>query len=135
MNWSPFSVGLQLDLVMNHIVTHLLHVIVGASDTANNCTEINRLPNGIQIFPGSVPIYRGNQLVGGIGVSGDGVDQDDMISFLGLHQAGVITGSVNNAPAAIRADNLAPKGVRLRFIQCPQAPFLNSDEVNVCEGK
>ena len=25
---------------------------------------------GIQIFPGSVPVYRGNTLVGGIGVSG-----------------------------------------------------------------
>jgi uncharacterized protein GlcG (DUF336 family) len=137
MSWSPFTVGLQLDLVMNHIVEHLVHVITGggAPDTANNCSEIGRLANGIQIFPGSVPIYRGNQLIGGIGVSGDGVDQDDMISFLGLHQAGVITGTVNNAPAAIRADNLTPKGVRLRFIQCPQAPFLNSDEVNVCEGK
>ena len=135
MNWSPFSVGLQLDLVMNQIVTHLFHVIVSSLDTGNNCTRIGRLPNGIQIFPGSVPIYRGNQLVGGIGVSGDGVDQDDMISFLGLHKAGVITGSINNAPPAIRADNLTPKGTRLRFVQCPQAPFLNSDEVNVCEGK
>ncbi len=37
-------------------------------------------------FPGSVPIYRGNTLVGGIGVSGDGVDQDDMVAFLGLSQ-------------------------------------------------
>jgi hypothetical protein len=137
MSWSPFTVGLQLDLVMNHIVTHLVHVITGgaAADTANNCTEIGRLPNGIQIFPGSVPIYRGNQLVGGIGVSGDGVDQDDMISFLGLHQASVVTGTINNAPPEIRADNLTPKGTRLRFIQCPQAPFLNSNEVNVCEGK
>lgn len=137
MSWSPFTVGLQLDLVLNHVVEHLVHVITGggAADTANNCTEIGRLANGIQIFPGSVPIYRGNQLVGGIGVSGDGVDQDDMISFLGLHEAGIITGSVNNAPPEIRADKLTPMGVRLRFIQCPQAPFLNSDEQNVCAGK
>ena len=137
MSWSPFTVGLQLDLVMNHIVEHLVHVISAgaAADTARNCTEVGRLANGIQIFPGSVPIYRGNQLVGGIGVSGDGVDQDDMISFLGVHDAAVITGSINNAPPAIRADNLTPKGTRLRFVQCPQAPFINSDEVNVCEGK
>ena len=27
-------------------------------------------------------------MIGGIGVSGDGVDQDDMISFLGVHRAG-----------------------------------------------
>ena len=50
------------------------------TDVPQNCTGISRLPNGIQIFPGSVPIYRGNTLVGGIGVSGDGVDQDDMVA-------------------------------------------------------
>ena len=44
--------------------------------------------NGVQIFPGGVPIYRGATLVGAIGVSGDGVDQDDMIAFLGVHDAG-----------------------------------------------
>jgi hypothetical protein len=94
-----------------------------------------RLPNGIQIFPGSVPIYRGTTLIGGIGVSGDGIDQDDMVSFLGLHNAGVaLNGSVNNAPKGIRADNLVPRGARLRYVQCPQAPFLDSTEQNVCEG-
>ena len=56
-----------------------------------------RLGNGIQIFPGSAPIYRGNMLVGGIGVSGDGIDQDDMISFLGLNNGGARVGSVGLA--------------------------------------
>ncbi len=75
-------------------------------------------------------------LVGGLGVSGDGVDQDDMIAFLGLNNAGVeLGGAVNNAPPAMRADNLTPQGVRLRFVQCPQAPFVDSDEQNVCDGK
>lgn len=137
--WSVFSTGLQLDLVMNKVIEHVLFAAgATAVDTSNVCTEVNssRLANGIQIFPGSVPIYRGSQLVGGIGVSGDGVDQDDMISFLGLHNAGItLSGSINNAPANIRADNLTPKGVRLRFVQCPQSPFLNSSEENVCRGK
>ncbi len=44
-----------------------------------------------------MPIYRGGTLVGGIGVSGDGIDQDDMISFLGLHNAGVRLGTIGNA--------------------------------------
>ncbi len=88
-----------------------------------------------RFFPGSVPVYRGNKLVGGIGVSGDGVDQDDMIAFLGLHEAGQILGTINNAPVNIRADQLAPKGTRLRFVQCPQAPYINSSEQNVCAGK
>ena len=133
--WSPFSTGLQLDLSMNSLATHLLHVATASADTPQNCTTLGRLANGLQIFPGSVPIYRGSTLVGGLGVSGDGVDQDDMIAFLGLHQAGEILGSVNNAPAAMRADQLTPQGTRLRYVQCPQAPFIDSNEVNVCSGK
>jgi uncharacterized protein GlcG (DUF336 family) len=143
--WSPFSTGLQLDLSFNGIVSHLLYLLGGAQDVGKNCVGLAfagttssaapRLANGIQIFPGSVPIYRGNQLIGGIGVSGDGVDQDDMIAFLGLHQAGEILGTVNNAPTAIRADQLSPGGQRLRYINCPQSPFNNSDEQNVCAGK
>ena len=94
----------------------------------------SRLANGLQIFPGSVPIYRGNTMVGAIGISGDGVDQDDMIAFLGVHNAGLAVGGFGNAPPEMRADQLTPQGVRLRFVQCPQAPFINSTEDNVCDG-
>lgn len=132
--WSPFNVGLQLDLVLNRVVGHVLFLLGFTGDVPANCTSLPRLGNGIQIFPGSVPIYRGSTLVGGIGVSGDGVDQDDMVAFLGLHNAGERLGTINNAPPAMRADQLTPRGVRLRFIQCPQAPFLDSDQQNVCEG-
>lgn len=144
-NWSPFSVGLQLDLVNSAILTHVVFALGAGPDVeSGRCTELPdrpatnrpRLPNGIQIFPGSVPIYRGRTLIGGIGVSGDGVDQDDMISFLGLHNAGLaLNGAINNAPADMRADNIVVQDVRLRYIQCPQAPFLDSDEQNVCQGK
>jgi len=123
--WSPFNVGLQLNLVANRLT------LPGAG-----CTGISNIPNGIQIFPGSVPIYRGGQLIGGIGVSGDGVDQDDMISFLGLHNAGLeLGGAINNADPSIRADTLSPQGVRLRYINCPQAPFIDSTEAFPCNGK
>ena len=148
--WSVFSTGLQLDLANNAILQHVLVASdagLGLADVGTNCIGVDaatfganpfsgRLGNGIQIFPGSVPIYRGSQLIGGVGVSGDGIDQDDMISFLGLHNAGVtLGGSVNNAPPAIRADTLEPQGVRLRYVNCPQAPFVDSDEENVCDGK
>ncbi len=43
----------------------------------------NPLANGITIFPGGEPLYKDGKLVGAIGVSGDGVDQDDRISFGG----------------------------------------------------
>lgn len=37
--------------------------------------------NGLITFPGGVPIYKGNVLVGGVGVSGDAVDQDEFVAF------------------------------------------------------
>jgi len=145
--FSPFAVGLQTDLVTPNIGAHLNYVDSnGASaDTPVGCTQVpeaapgqRRIANGIQIFPGSVPIYRGGQLVGGIGVSGDGIDQDDMVSFLGLHNAGQRVGSIGNAAPAIRADrievNVNGRIVRLRYINCPFAPFLDTAEQNVCQG-
>jgi uncharacterized protein GlcG (DUF336 family) len=141
--WSPFNTGLQLDLVITNIATHINFTNTGAGDTAQVCSAvpnagagIPRVANGIQIFPGSVPIYRNGMLIGGVGVSGDGVDQDDMVSFLGLHNAGVVLGTgVGNAPQAIRADNLAPAGAQLRYVNCPFKPFIGSDAQNVCQGK
>ena len=59
-----------------------------------------------------------------------------MISFLGVHNAVVLLDTgIGNAPTAIRADTLSIDGVRLRYIQCPQAPFLNSAQQDVCQGK
>jgi len=111
-------------------------VATGSADVGQNCAAVTtRVPNGLQIFPGSVPIYRGGTLIGGIGVSGDGVDQDDMIAFLGLHEAGQILGTINNAPPAMRADRLTPMGTRLRFVQCPQSPYLDDSATRVCDGK
>lgn len=150
--WSVFNVGLQSDLIYNALIQHVAFVLGAAPDVDTNCTgntgfssssaftnntKINGLANGIQIFPGSVPIYRGDILIGGIGVSGDGIDQDDMISFLALHQAGLaLATGFNNAPASIRADkiDLPNQSIRLRFVNCPQAPFLNSTESEVCNG-
>jgi uncharacterized protein GlcG (DUF336 family) len=145
--FNPFSTGLQSALVLTNLAQHLAYATgASATDTRQRCTFIpdaasgqGRLQNGIQIFPGSVPIYRGAELVGGIGVSGDGIDQDDMISFLGVHRAGLaLGGALGNAPVALRADNivvdLGDAKVRLRYIGCPFAPFIGSSDQNVCAG-
>ncbi len=144
--FNPFSTGLQSALIIGNVAQHIGFVGgSNANDTPRRCTALpqitpgsTRLDNGIQIFPGSVPVYRGNTLVGGIGVSGDGIDQDDMISFLGLHNAGLRVGGVGNAPNDIRADRIVVQvggqQVRLRYINCPFAPFLDTPENNVCEG-
>lgn len=145
--FSPFSTGLQSALVLGNLAQHLGFVTgASAQDTPRACTSLPgvgggnpRLANGIQIFPGSVPVYRGGQLVGGIGVSGDGIDQDDMISFLGLHNgAARAGGGLGNAPREIRADRIVvqvgSRQVRLRYVNCPFAPFIDSTAQNVCEG-
>lgn len=144
--WSPFNIGVQLDVSYNAIVRHLAFALgaVG-TDVTKKCFGMgaplagapsvdngNVLANGLQMFPGGVPIYRGNTLVGAIGVSGDGVDQDDMIAFLGVARA---SGNFSNAPDSMRSDRLTPEGVRLRYVQCPQAPFINSSQQNVCSGQ
>jgi uncharacterized protein GlcG (DUF336 family) len=150
--WSVFNVGLQSDLIHNALIHHIAFVFGLVPDVGTTCLgntgldpatpftvpAVVRGPvNGIQIFPGSVPIYRGDVLVGGIGVSGDGVDQDDMISFLGVHRAGIrLDTGLGNAPAEIRADRIEIPGqqARLRYVNCPQLPFIGSNATEVCDG-
>lgn len=89
-------------------------------DLANPCTNGGQPPsanqNGVVFFPGSVPIYKGSVLVGGLGISGDGVDQDDYVSAQAA--AGF------DAPAGIRADQLSLRGVRLPYLKFPRNPTL-----------
>jgi uncharacterized protein GlcG (DUF336 family) len=74
------------------------------------------LPNGITIFPGGFPLYRNGVLIGAVGVSGDGVDQDDLISS---------SGTAGFQPAtAIRADSFIYLGARLPYAVFPRSPQL-----------
>ena len=66
-----------------------------------NIGNSNRGEHGIIEFPGGVPIYKGGELVGGLGVSGDGVQQDENVAV-----AGVVG---FEAPVAIRI-NTVTKG-------------------------
>ena len=87
-------------------------------DTANPCTQGFQTPskyqNGIVFFPGSLPLYKNGVLVGGLGVSGDGVDQDDFATAAGA------TGF--EAPASIRADRITIRHVRLPYQKFPRNP-------------
>ena len=80
------------------------------------CTPIANLPNGLQIFAGGIPLYRGNTFIGSIGISGDGIEQDDFIA----------AGGANNfaPPVAIRSDQFFVRGVRLPFLKFPARPTL-----------
>ncbi|MES2390158.1 MAG: heme-binding protein [Acidobacteriota bacterium] len=87
-------------------------------DLAHPCTQGSQAAsanrNGVVFFPGSVPLYVDGKLAGGLGVSGDGVDQDDYAA------AGGAVGFM--APAAIRADQILVQGVRLPYQSFPENP-------------
>ena len=87
-------------------------------DVANPCTQgsqpANPNQNGIVFFPGSEGLYRNGTLIGGLGVSGDGVDQDDYVT------AGGAAGF--EPPAAMRADQIVINGVRLPYQKFPRNP-------------
>jgi uncharacterized protein GlcG (DUF336 family) len=72
--------------------------------------------NGIVFFPGSTPLYKNGQLIGGLGVSGDGVDQDDVVTFCAAQ------GYLPTAPV-LRADQVYVDGVRLPFMKFLRNPF------------
>ena len=140
--FNPFATGLQSALIQAEVKAHVGFVLGGGGDVPQQCASpagSARLANGMQIFPGAVPIYRGGTLVGAIGISGDGIDQDDMTAFLGLNNAGVRLGTIGNADPARRSDQIVlqvgTRSARLRWVNCPFAPFLGSTEQNVCEGK
>lgn len=89
-------------------------------DLANPCTQgfqtgaANSNKSGIVFFPGSAGLYRNGALVGGLGVSGDGVDEDDYVTNGGT--AGF------EAPTTIRADQVTDQGVRLPYFKFPRNP-------------
>jgi uncharacterized protein GlcG (DUF336 family) len=142
-----FSDGLQLNLVLDNIAEHLLFVGgLSATDTAPYCTALPAPPgsptgrpvpsSGLQIFPGGFGIYRGNTLVGAIGISGDGVDQDDMTAFLGVYNGGQqLKAGLGEAPFNMRASKLYANGAAPHYANCPYAPYVGSNSQNLCIGK
>jgi uncharacterized protein GlcG (DUF336 family) len=89
-----------------------------AFDSANPCTQGRQPPSpnqsGVVFFPGSAPLYRNGVIVGGLGVSGDGVDQDDFVT------SGGATGF--EPPPSIRADQFLLRNVRLPYWKFPRNP-------------
>jgi uncharacterized protein GlcG (DUF336 family) len=119
--WSPFNVGFQLDLISGSFP--LAPMLCRDRWRAKRqvlapcaCSGIAELKNGVQIFAGSVPIYRGSTLIGAVGVSGDGIDQDDLIAAGGANSFA--------PPEAMRSDKFFVRDVRLPFLKFPARPFL-----------
>jgi hypothetical protein len=97
-------------------VTNILDGVYFTASNPSLTAPDPNLPDGITIFPGGFPLYRNGVLIGAIGVSGDGVDQDDLIAA---------SGTVNFlAPAQIRADRIIYRGTRLPYAKFPRNPSL-----------
>jgi uncharacterized protein GlcG (DUF336 family) len=112
--WSPFNTGLQLALVKPALV----RILTGGTPPSGvpfNCSPLQNdliFGSGIQIFAGSSALFKNGVLVGAIGVSGDGIDQDDAVAFAGAFGF--------EPPAAVRADQLVIRNVRLPYVKFPR---------------
>jgi hypothetical protein len=73
--------------------------------------------NGVVFFPGSTPLYRNGVLIGGFGVSGDGVDQDDVVTYVGAQ------GFLPQQNGVTAADEVFVDGVRLPYQKFLRNPF------------
>jgi len=138
--FSPFNTGLQTVLILPNLASFLT-TFAGVGDEAmalsmfadgtlggptsgvandDNGTGLpaSSLSNGMQIFAGSVPLYKNGELVGAIGVSGDGIEQDDYIALSGA------AGFQEFGPGVTRADNVTiAGGIRLPYVKLPRSPF------------
>ena len=122
-DWSPFNVGLQLDLISSALTMPPPMPCRAYGREKRSvmppcpCTTIPEIRNGLQIFAGGLPIYRNGTLIGAIGVSGDGIDQDDIIAAAGADAFA--------PPGPIRSDQVFIRSVRLPFLKFPARPFLD----------
>ncbi len=118
--WSPFNVGFQSDLVFRRLTMPVpgcrKKSVMMAKMHPCDCTVIPNLPNGLQIFAGGIPLFRNGVFVGSIGISGDGIEQDDFIAAGGANDYA--------PPIEIRSDRVFVRGVRLPFLKFPARPTL-----------
>jgi uncharacterized protein (TIGR03437 family) len=115
--WSEFNDGLQIAAVKPALV----RILTGGAPANFGCSPLpNDLlqANGFQIFAGSSALYKNGVLVGAIGISGGGIDQDDQVS------AGGAFGY--DPPDANRGDQLMPMGVRLPYRKYPRHPNIGN---------
>ena len=153
--WSPFNIGIQLDLEYSNLLyaitnpfapfltppapaVNIQNCAMSFPNLGSNSSKV--LANGPQLFAGGVPLYKNGVLVGAIGTSGDGIDQDDMGSFLAAYRTGLTTKPRVGLPrTAIRSNrvkfNDGRQTVALRFVECPFAPFLDNNTQKACSGK
>ena len=89
----------------------------GSSDPYHQNFDTIANQNGVVFFPGSTPIYQDGKLIGGLGVSGDGVDQDDVVTYVAA------TGFLPETHGITRADETFVRDIRLPYQKFLRNPF------------
>jgi uncharacterized protein GlcG (DUF336 family) len=96
------------------------------NNVARPCSQGSQPPNanqnGVTFFAGATPLVRNGALVGGLGVSGDGIEQDDYVTVLG---AGPFLPAEETW-----ADRTKLDGARLPMFKYPRQP----EGVTECGG-
>jgi uncharacterized protein GlcG (DUF336 family) len=112
---SAFNTGLQLDVVLPGILSSLGAFLASNTIVGGTCTPgFPAAANGFQVRQASVPLYKNGRLVGGVGCSGDGGEQEDIV--VGYASAGF------EAEPAKRSDRVFVRGVRLPWLKYPRQP-------------
>ena len=129
---SAFNTGLQLDLVLSQllkgaVILTTFNELIGDPKLPTTMRETCSpdvavfkafIDNGLQVRQASVPLYKNGRLVGGIGCSGDGGEQEDIV--VGFGSAGF------EADPNIRSDRLFIRGVRIPWLKFPRHPEIDN---------
>ncbi len=95
-------------------------------DVERPCSQGSQAPNanqnGVVFFAGASPLFRNGALAGGLGVSGDGIEQDDYVTLAG---AGSLLPPQNRWADRVKIDS-----VRLPMFKMPRQP----EGVRECAG-
>lgn len=88
-------------------------------DASNGKSGTNLFNSTTMIFTGSSPLYKSTGLVGAVGISGDGIDQDDIIGSYGSENF--------EAPPEMRVDRFFMRGIRIPFTKFPRHPHIGEE--------
>ncbi|MEW6738179.1 MAG: hypothetical protein AB1489_43295, partial [Acidobacteriota bacterium] len=126
--FSPLSNGFQTDYLRRNlgqvVVPSLSNVLMGKTPVEPFCdvtgdAKLGILNNTVMIFSGSSPIFKNGRFAGAVGISGDGIDQDDIISSFGSENF--------EAPPDRRSDRAFVRGIRLPYTKFPRHPHIGEE--------
>jgi hypothetical protein len=88
-------------------------------DASNGRSRTSLFNSTTMIFTGSSPLFKAGRLAGAVGISGDGIDQDDIIGSYGSENF--------EAPPEMRVDRFFMRGIRIPFTKFPRHPHIGEE--------